>query len=264
MLISSPPRVPCSTSHSSPVVGMQRRGLDVAVAERPDLRPHAVLADERVVLRDRAVGVDADDLAEQAVHLLRLHAALGDRALALRDEQRAVAAEHQPAAEVQRRFERRRLVIDHLHVLDARRGAVDELAARDGGVVRAVRRAARRSSSRSAGSTRSSGSSATSSRPPWPRARPPAGRRPAPTACRRRDDAQPAGLLGHEHLAAGQERQAPGVLEPLGDGDDVEGDVLLGFGRARLAGERRRLVRRVRRTRVDARLRCLRGPRAGA
>ena len=34
--------------------------------------------------------------------LLRLHAAFGDRALALGDEQRAVATEHQPAAEVQR------------------------------------------------------------------------------------------------------------------------------------------------------------------
>ena len=34
--------------------------------------------------------------------LLRLHAAFGDRAVAERDEQRAVATEHQAAAEVQR------------------------------------------------------------------------------------------------------------------------------------------------------------------
>ena len=114
---------------------VQRRRLDVAVAERPDLRPHAFLADERVVLGDRAVGVDADDLAEQAVHPLRLHAAFGDRPVAERDEQRAVAAEHQAAAEVQRRGERRRLVEDHLDVLDLRRRAVHEPAARDRGVV---------------------------------------------------------------------------------------------------------------------------------
>ena len=81
------------------------RALDVAVAEGPDLRPHASLADERVVVRDRSVGVDAHNLAEQAVHALGLHAALGSGSLAERDEERPVAAKHQPAAEVRSRIE---------------------------------------------------------------------------------------------------------------------------------------------------------------
>ena len=119
MLISSPPRVPCSTSHSSPVVGIERCRLDVAMAERPDLRPHAFLAHERIVFRDRPVGIDSHDLAEQAVHPLRLHAPLGDRSLPQRDEQRAVAAEDQASAEMKRRVQRRRLVKDHLDVLHA-------------------------------------------------------------------------------------------------------------------------------------------------
>src|SRR5688572_11405521 len=45
---------------------VQRRRLDVAVTERPDLGSHALLADERVVLGDRAVGIQPDDLAEEA------------------------------------------------------------------------------------------------------------------------------------------------------------------------------------------------------
>src|SRR5688572_31840192 len=45
------------------------------ISDRPDLRPHAFLAYERVVFRDRSVGVDAHQLADAAIHLLRLHAA---------------------------------------------------------------------------------------------------------------------------------------------------------------------------------------------
>ena len=85
--------------------------------------------------------------------LLRLHASRRDRPIAQRDEQRAVAAEDQPAAEVQRRGQRRRLVEDDLDVLDLRRRAVDEPAAGDRGVVLPLVAAARRSSSRSADSS---------------------------------------------------------------------------------------------------------------
>src|SRR5688572_6499821 len=46
--------------------------LGRAMAERVDLGPIAFLADERVVLRDRAVGVVAEDLAAQA-HLVLRH-----------------------------------------------------------------------------------------------------------------------------------------------------------------------------------------------
>src|SRR5688572_1085115 len=80
---------------------MESRRLDVAVTEGPDLRPHAFLADERIVLRYGAVGVDAHELADQAVHLLRLHAAGSDRPIAEGDEQRAIAIPHQTATEVQ-------------------------------------------------------------------------------------------------------------------------------------------------------------------
>src|SRR5690606_28860097 len=55
-------------------VRMQRRRLHVAMADRPDLRSRAFLSDERVVLRDAPVRIDPGDLADQAVHLLRLHA----------------------------------------------------------------------------------------------------------------------------------------------------------------------------------------------
>jgi hypothetical protein len=106
--------------------------------ERPDLGAHSVLADERVVLRHGAVGIEADDLAEQAVHALRLGAALGNGPVAERDEQHAVAREHEATAEVQRRRQRRRLMEDHLHVLDLRQGAIHEPAACHGGVVHAA------------------------------------------------------------------------------------------------------------------------------
>src|SRR6185503_8019443 len=81
---------------------IQRRRLHVAMTEGPDLGTDAFLADERVVLGNRSVRIEANDLAEQAVHLLGLHAAFGDRAFTLRDEERAVAIPHQAAAVVQR------------------------------------------------------------------------------------------------------------------------------------------------------------------
>src|SRR5207247_5378623 len=90
---------------------MKRRSLHVAMAERPDLVTHALRTGKRIVLRNRAVGIEADDLPEQTVHPLRLHAPFRDRALALRHKQRAVPVEHEPAAEMRRRSERRRLVI---------------------------------------------------------------------------------------------------------------------------------------------------------
>ena len=73
------------------------------------------------------------------------------------------------------------------------------------------------------------------------------------------DDAQAAGAFGDEHLAVRQERHAPRVDEPFGDGDDLEGHIGLLLGRARLPGECRLLIRRVRWTRVQSVL----GPSAG-
>ena len=64
------------------------------------------------------------------------------------------------------------------------------------------------------------------------------------------DDAQPSRPLGDEHLAVGQEREAPRVDEPFGHRHDVEGDVELLLRRARLPAERRLLGRTVRWTDV--------------
>ena len=240
MLISSPPRVPCSTSHSSPVVGLSVAACDVAVAERPDLRPHAFLADERIVFRDRAVGVDAHDLAEQAVHPLRLHAPFGDRSLAQRDEQRAVAAEDQAAAEVQRRVAA--TAPGERSPGHPRRAAPRR---RPGGRARPPccsrrRRAARRSSSRSDGSSRSADRARRRAGRPGRAHRPPAGPAtgsdslPSAPTIRSRP-----GASRSRASAVGQERHAPRILQSFGDRDDVEGDVGRPLGRARLAGKRR-------------------------
>src|SRR5690606_36791433 len=66
--------------------GMQRRRLDVAVTDRPDLQAGARLTDERVVFGNGAIGIDPHDLAVEADQVLRLHAAFGDRPVSLRDE----------------------------------------------------------------------------------------------------------------------------------------------------------------------------------
>ena len=199
--------------------------------ERPDLRAHAVLADERVVLRHGAVGIEADDLAEQAVHALRLHAALGDRALAERDEQHAVAREHEAAAEVQRRLQRRRLMEDHLHVLDLRRGAVHEAAARHGGVVHAaVARLGVAPVDQLIGGERRVDGDVEQAALAARVHRRQTGHRLGHLLAVGAHDAQPAGPLGDEHLAVGQEREAPRVDQPFGDGLDVERDVELLLG----------------------------------
>ena len=130
------------------------------------------------------------------------------------------------------------LMEDDLHVLDARRGAaiVDQPASRHGGVVGAVVRAARRSSSRSSGSSRTAGSSATSSSPPWLRAstagRPVTGADSLPSAATTR---KLAGRFSVTSIfPSGRNAMPHGILQPFGDGDDVEGDVGLALGRAGL------------------------------
>ena len=49
------------------------QSLRVAESERENLGARTRLANERIVLRDSAVGVDPQQLAHQAVELLRLH-----------------------------------------------------------------------------------------------------------------------------------------------------------------------------------------------
>src|SRR6185295_2279444 len=93
---------------------MQRRALLVAMAEVELLRPPALLADERIVLRHAAVVVQPDDRAVVvAWHLRPLHLA----ALAERQVEEAGAVEDDAAAEVQAAGSLRLLPEDHLQVL---------------------------------------------------------------------------------------------------------------------------------------------------
>ena len=153
---------------------------------------------------------------------------------------------------MQRRVERRRLVEDDLDVLDL-------AAPRRRRTCRARPRccsplvsAARRSSSRSADSSANAGSSATSSRPPCPRAS--TAGRPATGS----DSCLPSALTTRSRpgrsvtsiLPSGRNASPHGLTQPLGHRDDVEGDVELLLRRARLPGERRLLAFSVRWTGV--------------
>jgi hypothetical protein len=100
----------------------------VAQAVGPDLGQHARRADERVVVRDRAVLGDAQDLPVGAAEVLR---AGGLRLITGRQQQRAVGGERQVAAVVERAGELRMLpqhdarlrvrgVADHVETHDAR------------------------------------------------------------------------------------------------------------------------------------------------
>ena len=116
--------------------GTQGRPLRVAVPVGPDLR--AGLADARVALRDAAVAVEPDDLAEGAVEVLGGVELL---ALAERHEHRLVGPEHDPGAEVAGAGGLRGLPVDHL---DVREGVADQAAARQGGAREALFGAAAR------------------------------------------------------------------------------------------------------------------------
>jgi hypothetical protein len=74
---------------------MHGQAVLVAVAVGIDRRVGALLGDERVVLRDRAVGVEVQDFAIDRAQVLR---GLAERA-ASGDEQRAVFCERQARAE---------------------------------------------------------------------------------------------------------------------------------------------------------------------
>src|SRR5690606_15355655 len=104
--------------------------LGRAVTERVDLGPIALAADERIVLRDRAVVVVAQDLAGQAVRVLRHLAGLTPGA----DEQRAVLHEQQAG--------NGRGTVRLDDVLDVRQRRAVEDPARDGQRSRAAATAA--------------------------------------------------------------------------------------------------------------------------
>ena len=150
------------------------------------------------------------------------------------------------------RVQRRALRVDHLHVLDARRIAVHEPAARDGGVVHAVAgfgvAPVNEPIRREPRIDRDVEQAALAAR--VDRRKPGDGLGQLPVGG---DDAQAARPLGHEHLAVRQERHAPRILERAGDRDDVERDVRLLLGRVGLTRERGLLVGAVRRTRCRRR-----------
>jgi len=148
---------------------------------------------------------------------------------------------------MQRGHQRRRLVVDDLHVLDLRCCAVDELAARDRGVVRAALTRLgvapvdhlvlligriQCDVEQSALATRVDH---------WQSFD---GFRHRLAVCA--DDAQSSRPLGHEHASIGQPRHPPGVHESFSHRDDVERDVEFLLGHAMLPGEGRLLIRRVR------------------
>ena len=144
---------------------------------------------------------------------------------------------------MQRRVQRRTLVVNHLHGIHARRRRfVDELAAGHGGVVGTVglgfgeapvdqvglrKRGVEHHVEQAALAAREHGGHAGDRR-----------RQRAVGA----DHAQAAGAFSHEHLAAWKEGQAPGILQALGHRDHVEGHVRLRFRGVGLARQRRLLL----------------------
>ena len=229
MLISSPPRVPCSTSQSSPVVGcsvaawMLRWPMDQISGLTPSLPTNGL-----------SFGIVPSALMRTILPSGRPAAAPacgpGDRAIAERDEQRSVArrtpggrrsaAPSSASASGGRSPARRRHAARRrstslpratavLFAAVARLGIapVDEAVLREGGVD-APRRAGRPGRGR----------------------RPAAGRRPAPRACRPRRPAAGGRASPSPASAAGQEGKPPRVVEPFGNGDDVERDVGLATG----------------------------------
>src|SRR3569833_768696 len=103
------------------------------MAIRPDLRSYATLSNERIVLGNGTVRVETNDLAEQAAEILRLIAVR--ESLALGDEHLAVRREYDAQSEVKTADDLRVLLVDHLHVLEARSA---ESSAQSGGACGAV------------------------------------------------------------------------------------------------------------------------------
>ena len=96
----------------------------VPVAERPDVVTCSGFVQERVVVRNGAVGIDAYDLADIGAEILRR---LETLPIARGDEQCAVGREHQPSAEMAAADRLRLLPPYHSHV--SQRKTI-ELAAR--------------------------------------------------------------------------------------------------------------------------------------
>src|SRR5688500_10767337 len=106
------------------------------MAERPDLWRHAALTDEGVVARHRTVGVEAHDLAQVRLHVLRGIVLLP---LAGTDEELAAGAEDQAVAVVSGTDHLRYLPPDYAQVGQAAAAAGEiEPRTRDRGATGAV------------------------------------------------------------------------------------------------------------------------------
>ncbi|OMP12863.1 spermatogenesis-associated protein 21 [Corchorus olitorius] len=190
--------------------------LRIAHAVRPDLRAHAGLADEGVVLRHAALGREPHDLALQLVKLLRGGPLV---VFAQRDEEIALVVEHQARPEVIAGGELGLLAEDHLEVAD-RALVVGQPAIADRRARLAVARFGVRQVYapilREAGREHHVEQAALAL---GPHARH-AGERRRQLA-RAVEQAQPARPLGDQHAAVGQEGQAPGMFEAARDFADL-------------------------------------------
>src|SRR5690606_40014538 len=97
-----------------PGFGVDRGCLHVAVPVRPGLLARVLIADEWVVGRNRAVAVDAHDLAEVAGKVLRR---IELEALAEGDDQLAIGTEDEPRTEMLSAADFRLLVEDRFGTL---------------------------------------------------------------------------------------------------------------------------------------------------
>ena len=207
------------------------------MAVAPDRGHRARRVDERVVLRHRAVVVDAMDLAVRALQVLgRVEvAAIADRVvemLALVPEEAAAEVRVVGPEEILRRLEQR-LLLDQRTVLDLaadhprRRGALGAAARlAEGEVDPAV-----------LGVVGMDGGVHQAAVLPHPDRRQARDRRAGDAVA---EDAQPPDALGHEQRAVGQDHRLPRVVEAVDDRLDPEGVQL---GLHHVGRERRRRAR---------------------
>ena len=234
MLISSPPRAPCSAVHSSPVAGL--RAAPCTLRWPIDQISGGPAGLPRIVVGSAAVGLMRTILPRWFCRVLRLVAQV--EALAERDEERARAVEDEPRAPMVRAGVGRLLPEDHLHVLERPAGGVD-LRARDRGAGAAVAAILGKAQvdHAIAGEIRVEKHVEQAALPARENLRQ-AGEGLRELALGRHHP-QPPRPLRHEHAPVRQEGEPPGVLEPARDRLDDEVR-LLGLHLQRLLRERRR------------------------
>jgi len=198
---------------------MRARLNRVAALAARFARQRGSAADEGIVRRHRAVGPDADDLAEMVAEVLRLVARA--EMVAHAEKQIVVGCLRDAAAEMIAARERAVLMEDHLHILESRSGVVEEpctgerraraaadrlgKAEIDGVVLRvtAIEHDVVQAALARGEHLRHAGE--------W--------RRELAVLS---DDAHAPRPLRDQHAAVGQERECPGVLEAARDGLDRE------------------------------------------